>query len=107
MIVSGHPLLQQGALESAQRSQFERRGCIEEVTPYSMVCAFQLFGADCHATTNGPSSNAEQDAQSRAQVSQSQDHVSVLDEGGICEGVLTRKVRSAKCLYLRKCGWHT
>ena len=96
VIVSGHPLLQQAALESAQQSQFECRGCTEAVTSYSLVYAFQLFGKDCHATTNGP-----------AQVSQSQNRVSVLDEGGICEGVFAHKVRSAKCLYLWKCGWHT
>jgi TonB family protein len=107
VIVSGHPLLQQAALESAQQSQFECRGCTEAVIPYSLVYTFQLFGKDCHATTNGPSSNVEKDAKPRAQVSQSQNHVSVLDEGGICEGVFTHKVRSAKCLYLWKCGWHT
>jgi len=107
VIVSGLPLLQQAALESAQQSQFECRGCTEAVTPYSMVYTFQLFGTDCHTTTNGLSSNAEQDAKPRAQVSQSHNHVSVLDEGGICEGVFTHKVRSAKCLYLWKCGWHT
>ena len=107
VIVSGHPLLQQAALESAQQSQFECRGCTEAVTPYSLVYTFQLFGTDCHATTNGLSSNVEQDAKPRAQVSQSHNHVSVLDEGGICEGVFTHKVRSAKCLYLWKCGWHT
>jgi TonB family protein len=107
VIVSGHPLLQQAALESAQQSQFDCRGCTEAVNPYSMVYTFQLFGKDCHATTNGPSNNAEQDAKPRAQVNQSQNHVSVLDEGGVCEGVFTRRVRSAKCLYLWKCGWHT
>jgi TonB family protein len=109
-IVSGHPLLQHAALESAQQSQYECRGCAEAVTPYPLVYTFQLFGTDCHATANAPSSNAnnvEQDARPRAQVSQSQNHVSVLDEGGYCEGVFTHKVRSAKCLYLWKCGWHT
>ena len=106
-IVSGHPLLQQAALESAQQSQFECQGCSEAVTPYSLVYTFQLFAPDCHATTNGPSGNVRQDAKPRAQVSQTQNHVLVVDEGGICEGVFTHKVWSAKCLYLWRCGWHT
>ena len=90
------------AIESAQQSQFECRGCSEAVTPYSLVNTFQLFWKGCHATTNGPSSNVEQDAKPGAQTSQSQNHISVLAEGGICEGVFTHKVRSAKCLYLWK-----
>ena len=48
--------------------------------------------------TNTPSGNVQGDAKPRAQVSQSQNHVMVVDEGGICEGVFTHKVRSAKCL---------
>src|SRR5712692_11252304 len=34
VVVSGHPMLQQAALESAQRSQFECKGCGEAVTSY-------------------------------------------------------------------------
>src|SRR5882762_607379 len=53
VIVGGPPLLQQAALESAQQSLFECRGCTEAVTPYSLVYTFQLVGPDCHATKNG------------------------------------------------------
>lgn len=105
--VSGPQLLQQSALESAQKSQFECRRCTEAVTPHPIVYTFRLFAKDCHATTDSPTNNIEQDARPHAQVSQSLNHVSVLDEGGSCEGVFARRVRSAKCLYLWKCGWHT
>jgi hypothetical protein len=107
VIVGGHPLLQQAALESAQQSLFECRGCTEAVTPYSLVYTFQLFGPDCHATKNGSSINVPQDEKTRPQASQSQNHVTVVDEGGFCEGVFAHKVRSARCLYLWRCGWHT
>jgi len=108
VIVRGHPLLQQAALESAQLSQFECRGCTETETPFSLVYTFQLVAPDCSAIANPSSSIAEQDRRPRAQVSQSNDHVTVIDEGGFCDpGVRMKKVRSAKCLYLWKCGWHS
>lgn len=107
VLVSGHPLLQQAALDSAQQSQFECQGCKEAVTPYSLVYTFQLFSPDCHAITGSPPANVQQAARPHAEVSQSQNHIRVLDEGGICEGVFTHKVRSAKCLYLWRCGWHS
>jgi hypothetical protein len=107
VIVSGPPLLRQAAVESAQQSQFECRGCTETLTPYSLVFTFELFQTDCHATANSPSSNAQQDENPRAQASQSQNHVTVVDEGGFCEGVFAHRVRSARCLYLWRCGWHT
>ena len=107
VIVSGPPLLQQAALESAQRSQFECLGCTEEITQYFLVYTFQLFGPDCHPTTSGPSSNIQQCEKPRAQVIQSENKVTVIDEGGMCEGVFSQKVRSAKCLYLWRCVWRT
>jgi TonB family protein len=103
VMVSGHPLLQQAALESAQKSQFECRGCTEAVSQYSLVYTFQLSAPDCPAPTSVPSS-ANQEGRVRAQVHQSQNHVTVIDQGSFCEGVFAWKVRSAKCLYLWKCG---
>jgi protein TonB len=35
--VNGHPMLTQAALNSAQQSAFECRGCEDEVTSYSLV----------------------------------------------------------------------
>lgn len=105
VIASGHPLLQQAALESAQQSKFLCQGCTDATTPYSLVYTFQLVAPDCHAPTSIAHGAGVNDEKSSAQVSQSQNHVTVMDEGGICEGVFAWKVRSAKCFYLWKCGW--
>jgi outer membrane biosynthesis protein TonB len=42
IVVSGHPLLRQAALDSAKRSQFERRKCSDPTTAYRLVFTFQL-----------------------------------------------------------------
>jgi TonB family protein len=39
-VVSGHPMLKQAALDSAQKSQFECRGCGDELSSYSMIYTF-------------------------------------------------------------------
>ena len=41
-VVSGHPLLKHAALESAQQSGFECRGCSDEVNSYSLNYRFGL-----------------------------------------------------------------
>ncbi len=107
VIVSGHPLLQQAVLESAQQSQFECRGCTKTVTSYSLVYTFQLVD-HCPAAKNGPSKDVLQDGKPRAQVIQSQNHVTVVVEPSWCDpGIRFKKARSAKCLYLWKCSWHS
>jgi TonB family protein len=40
--VSGHAMLTQAALNSAQQSQFECRGCEDEVTSHTLVYSFQF-----------------------------------------------------------------
>ncbi|MGO9640349.1 MAG: energy transducer TonB [Candidatus Acidiferrales bacterium] len=95
-VIRGHPLLIQAALDSAQHSQFECRKCTEPVTPYRMVYTFQL----------GPARFCEAPDSRYPQVTQSQNHVTLVDQPvGTCDPVEEiRKVRSAKCLYLWKCG---
>jgi hypothetical protein len=41
-VVSGHPLLKHAALESAQQSEFECRGCSDEVNSHSLNYTFGL-----------------------------------------------------------------
>ncbi|HEY4660597.1 MAG TPA: energy transducer TonB, partial [Terriglobales bacterium] len=41
VVSSGHPLLQQAALESAQQSAFECTGCTE-ITSYMLTYSFQM-----------------------------------------------------------------
>lgn len=108
VVISGHPLLQQAALDSAQESQFECRGCGEAATSFSLVYTFQLTEPDCSEVTNGASSSVQQDGKSKIQILQSENHVQVIGQAVFtCDPDITmRKVRSAKCLYLWKCGWH-
>lgn len=97
-LISGHPMLKQAALESAQQSQFECRGCGEAVTSYLLTYTFEIKddGNCC-------------DAQSRApEVTQMQGHITIVSaQICICDpaSTLTRKVHSAKCFYLWKCGY--
>ncbi len=92
-IAIGHPMLKQAALESAQNSQYECRRCSEAVTSYSMVYTFR-FATEQRLEPQTVS------------VTRDQNHVTVvagtpliiLDDFGYV------RVRSAKCLYLWKCG---
>lgn len=105
-VVSGHPLLQQAALDSAQKSQFACEGCSNAITSYSLVYTFLLTEAHC-PSSNEPPKESPQEEKSLPQVTQSQNHVTIIAEGTIlCDpGVAFRRVRSAKCLYLWKCAW--
>ena len=53
-VVSGHPMLKQAALESAQKSTFLCLGCKDAVTPFTVTYTFgmrdDLDGFDCSAT---------------------------------------------------------
>ena len=105
-VSGGPPLLRQAALESAQRSQYECRGCSEAVTSSTLIYSFRL-GPTIYCTTAPVAGNSEQEpAQEFPQIIQSQNHVTVLDRpAGTCDLAAVRvKVRSAKCLFLWKCG---
>jgi len=99
VVVSGHPMLKQAALDSAQRSQFECRSCGEAVNAYTLKYKFQItsrgYPKDCY-DPNEKQPSAEVDL-SRHQVT-----VSAWVRG-ICDPAVL-KVRSAKCLYLWRCG---
>jgi len=101
-VVSGHPLLQQAALDSAQKSQFECRKCDETDSSLELVYTFQLVGAErcCTSTENDPKND-----QPIPRVIQSQNRVTVVDRVAcICDpSADVTKVRSLKCLYLWKC----
>jgi TonB family protein len=98
-VIDGHPMLRQAALESAQKSEFECAACAEAGT-YSLVYAFEVregchFGSHCE-----PLDNDEQ------RVTQSPGRV-VVSAAGTCEcdpAITLVKIRSARCLYLWKCG---
>jgi len=105
-VVSGHPLLQPAALESAKQSQFECRNCSEEVRSYRLLYSFEL-GPTEYCTETSDSSKGEQQEPPYPRVIQSENRVTVVDRPvGTCDmagTVSSKKVRSAKCLYLWRC----
>lgn len=89
-----HPLLKQAALESAQQSLFECRGCGDEVTYYSLTYSFQFAAGSPQPNENN-----------KFQVVQSQNRVTVLAQPEpIYIYFASVRVRSVKCLYLWSCG---
>ena len=104
---SGPPLLRQTALESAQRSQYECKGCSEAVTSATLIYTFQL-GPTNYCTSKPVEANERPESVKQfPQIIQSTNHVTVVDRPvGNCDVApdLVKKVRSAKCLFLWKCG---
>ena len=100
VVVSGHPMLTQSALDSAQRSQFLCGGFCEAVTSYALRYKFQItargYPKDCDTTEKQPP--AEVDLAGH-QVTVSAWAMEICDPSS-----RILKVRSAKCLYLWKCG---
>jgi TonB family protein len=107
VVISGHPLLAQTALNSAQHTRFECWKCSESMT-FRLVYTFLLEeNSSCTPTNDGPKESKPVEQISR--VTQSLKHVTVIDQtacinGGPPGAGDSRKVRSAKCLYLWRCG---
>jgi hypothetical protein len=104
--VKGHPLLNQAALNSAYQSQFECRGCGETVTSQRIVYTFQL-APTMYCGTPASTPGGKEPEQLYPQIIQSQNHITVVDQPiGTCDTpiAIPLKVRSARCLYLWKCG---
>lgn len=98
VVVSGHPLLAQTALDSAQHSHFECREC-QTATPFRLTYTFQLVG---------PDSKSDQAGEQIPRVTQLLNHETVVDAlpPCLCDPPfdVRYKVRSLKCLYLWRCG---
>jgi TonB family protein len=105
-IVSGHPLLKQAALDSAQHSQFECRKCGETPTSLRLVYTFHLVAPDKCCPETKAHSDDEASGQQVPRVIQSGNHVTVVDQPVcFCDPADTFvKARSFKCLYLWRCG---
>ena len=97
-VVSGHPMLKQAALEAVQKSQFECRGCNGPVSSYSITFSFQFRDdGDCCNALAHPQEVLE--SQGRITIS--------FPHGCLCDptaSITLTKWRSAKCLYLWRCG---
>lgn len=119
-VISGHPILKQAALDSARQSQFECRGC-SEPTLFPMTYSFTVLdkvepNPDPCCCTQRPNASAIPPGQNapQPQVTQFQDHVTISVtawQACMCPDACEIKwaeehsrFRSAKCLYLWKCG---
>ena len=103
VVVSGHSMLRQAALESAQRSQFECSGCGGGATSYLLRYNFQLIPLDhtkdCMALTD-----EERYGHAPARLDPSKHEVTVFAKvAETCDPAVER-FRSLKCLYLWRCG---
>lgn len=103
-VVSGHPMLAQAALDSAQQSKFECRGCGKAVTSYALKYTFQFVPSD-------PPKDCDRqmtEAQPPAEVDSPRHQVKVFTRGlWTCDpttSVTFLLFRSPKCLYLWRCG---
>jgi len=105
VVISGHPLLGQAALDSAQHSQYECRSCTEPVTSFSLFYTFQLEGEGCAPNVKAPASGSLQEAKPISPEIRPQNHLLVAVQRICisCPGPDSKKVRSARCLYLWKC----
>jgi|SRR5215467_5952120 len=99
-VVSGPPLLQAAALDSARQSQFECKQCGQPLT-YTLTYHFDLAPRDPPKNCNEP-----EPAPPPAQVDTSKHEVIVSAwPTWTCDpSVELIKVRSVKCLYLWRCG---
>jgi TonB family protein len=102
-VVSGHPMLRQAALESAQQSQFECSSCSGGATLYSLRYNFQLIPLD-HTKDCTALTDEERYGHAPPKLDPSQHEVTVFAKvAGTCDPAVER-VRSLKCLYLWRCG---
>ena len=105
VVESGPPLLRESAVTSAKQSQFECRACTEQLVQYRLVYTFGIEGeCPCEARET-QSTKKEPEQRLTPDVSDAQHHVSVVAQIlCICDPPSKYKVRSAKCLYLWRCG---
>jgi TonB family protein len=94
-VSSGHPLLQQAALQSARKSAFECRGCTDETTDYMLTYSFQMLA--------GPGWPCPEDSGIRIQ--RAGNHVTLVAQPQMVQiDFSITRVRSLECAYLWKCG---
>jgi TonB family protein len=102
---SGHPMLKQAALDSAQQSGFECREC-DSTASYQLLYSFRLTkGNDCCSAMSVPAQVtlepplSEQNGQRQTLIAITAGEICICDPAS----QFTKKSRSLKCLYLWKC----
>jgi TonB family protein len=106
ILFSGHPMLNDAAKESAKKTTFECRDCREPSTSYRMTYRFEL--GDPLSCKEINANSGIYDGSPATEVSESQGVITVRGRPyTICdpaESLSPAKFRSAKCLYLWRCG---
>ena len=103
-VVSGHPLLKQAALDSAQHAQFACEKCGDKERSVQMAYSFQL-GPAVYCAQASDHQDSSKEEEPYPHITQTANHITVVDEpAGPCDPA-AEKVRAIKCLYLSKCGW--
>jgi|SRR5579859_182540 len=114
--VSGERILLMAAMESAKQSQFECRGGCSGLTEKSLIYTFRQLPAVadpcCCTASHVPPSNPKSTLST--QISEPEGHITIaVPPPCICPDTCTAahvraqsRFRSAKCLYLWKCGDH-
>ena len=104
VVHADHPMLVEAAINSARASHFECRNCAGTVPAYSLTYEFRMVASDPEQFCNNP------DQQPPPELDASLHKITVLgnevwtcDPSAAIRRTYTR-VRSAKCLYLWKCG---
>jgi hypothetical protein len=93
--VGGPPMLRQAAIVSAKQTQFECVACNGPTTSFRLIYRFDL----------GPSITCGPRGSSYPRVALSANIVTIAAQPfGTCDPMATG-VRSARCLFLWKCGW--
>jgi TonB family protein len=105
LVITGNPLLQEAALESAEQSKYKCRKCSEATTAFHLTYTFQLVSSQDCRTANASSPNKGEQDQPFPHVTQSRNQVTVVDQPLITSDPAPdrSKARSVKCLYLWKC----
>jgi Gram-negative bacterial TonB protein C-terminal len=104
-VVKGHPMLKQGALDSAMQSRFECRVCSAPLS-YRLVYTFKRTSEGSCCDGMGAPVKVEEEPQSYDERGHPQTRVTISAEKiCLCDPSfkVTKKVRSLKCLYLWKC----
>lgn len=100
-VINGHPILREAALQSARQSRFECTKCAQVLTPYVLTYRFEIVPRDPQKTCTEPEPVA-----TPAKVDVLKHEVAVFAWSMFtCDPPIELiRVRSAKCLYLWKCG---
>ena len=93
--IDGPIMLRKPSLASAQNSKFECLGCADAVTTYSLTYEFEIEPGSCSDASIYPP----------LEITQSPNRITISARVPPTCDPAAKKVRSAKCLYLWRCGW--